>query len=187
MKFSASLGFTYASIILFGNTTIMALTNNARLKAFFELKYGKPISDRSWYRIKSDIRVLGLEVNLETVGMAADLKKKTMFLKLPFFILMEQYLAAVNDTNNIVVSGEEVFKYLQKITESKAHKTTIIRWFASVEPVNNRHFDKNRKYAGKELIPVVLAARLYVKKHLPDATNKSVNPQTVNIKSKQVA
>jgi hypothetical protein len=164
----------------------MALTDNARLKAFFELKYGKPISDRSWYRIKSDIRVLGLEVNLETVGTAADLKKKTMFIKLPFFILMEQYLASVNDTKNIVISGEDVFKYLQKLTEDKAHKTTIIRWFASVEPVNNRYFDKTRTYTAKELIPIVLAARLYVKKHLPDASNKSVNPQTVNIKSQQI-
>ncbi|MBW4505121.1 MAG: hypothetical protein KME64_01160 [Scytonematopsis contorta HA4267-MV1] len=165
----------------------MALTFNARLKAFFELKYGKPISDRSWYRIKSDIRVLGLEVSLETIDMAADLKKKTMFLKLPLFILMEQYLAAINDTKNIVVHGEECFKYLQKLTEGKAHKTTIIRWFSAVEPVNNRHFDKNRKYTGRELIPVVLAARLYVKKHLHKSSKKAVNPETVNIKFQQVA
>jgi hypothetical protein len=99
---------------------------------------------------------------------------------------MEQYLASVNDTKNIVISGEDVFKYLQRLTEDKAHKTTITRWFASVEPVNNRYFDKTRTYTAKELIPVVLAARLYVKKHLPNASNKSVNPQTVNIKFQQI-
>jgi hypothetical protein len=140
---------------------------NNHAKTYFEIHYESSISDRSWYRIKRALRESGLEINRENLQLIADLKRRSEYTKLSLNQLIYCHQQAQKlAQKRVLIKGDLVYKELQKLSDNKAHRTTIIRWFQSVSKKDGKYFDKNRDYKASELVPVFASAYLYVQKKL---------------------
>lgn len=151
---------------------------NNQAKIYFEIHYKSEVSDRTWYRIKRVIRESGLEINCENLQLVADLKRRNEYTKLSLKQIIYCYQQAKDLTHKrVIVKGDVVYRELQKLSNYKAHRTTIIRWFQTVPQLEGKYFDRNRSYRAEELVQVFAAACIYVQKRLTQKlhTSKPIN------------
>jgi hypothetical protein len=143
------------------------MLSNSDARKYFEIHFDALISDSAWYRLKRVLRECELEVSRENLQFIAQLKHKKQYTKLSLKDLIyckrqAQELAE----KRVLVKGDLAYKELQKTSNYKAHRTTIIRWFQThVTPIDGKHFDKKRSYKAEELVPVFAAACVYAAKN----------------------
>lgn len=131
-------------------------------KKIFEEGYQKSISLPSWYRIKSSIVKVGIDLNsnsLRSVGSFYRYRK--CFAKsLSLNEILTAYKEACKRFNNHhSVNGRQIFDELSNTT--KAHATTIIRWFRKT---SKGGFSKQYQYNTDDLITVYFSAFLYTQR-----------------------
>jgi hypothetical protein len=147
---------------------------NNQAKIYFEIHYESEVSDRTWYRIKRVIRESGLEINRDNLQLIADLKRRNEYTKLSLKQIIYCYQQAQElSKKRILLKGDLVYRELQKISNYKAHRTTILRWFQTVPQVEGKYFDRNRSYKAEELVQVFAAACVYVQKRLTQKLHTS--------------
>lgn len=139
--------------------------NDKRAKLYFESCYKVSISIKTWYRLKSLMMEFDLTITKENLEIVAKLKRQSLYLKISLKQILSYYLKALEIvTQQGTITGNNLYLELQRLTEYKAHRTTITRWFKLLPPINGIHFDRSRKYTHIELSLVYLAAFLYKSK-----------------------
>jgi len=134
----------------------MKTADNHELRTIFETRYGRRVSDATWYRIKK-VFSDDFPATKQNVIWVADIKKQIPHcdLRLACFIenikRVQQYLTKNQDS----ISGETFLNFLRE-KEIEIHKNTITKWF---RPVNG--FRRSRIYTTQELKPVILSAFTY--------------------------
>ncbi|WP_414623867.1 hypothetical protein [Calothrix sp. CCY 0018] len=148
--------------------------NNTSAKVYFEIHYESTVSDRTWYRIKRVIRESGLEINRENLQLIADLKRRNEYTKLSLRQVIYCYQQAQElSKKRVTIKGDLVYRELQKLSNYKAHRTTITRWFQTVPRSEGKYFDRNRSYRAEELVQVFAAACIYAQKQLTQKLHTS--------------
>ena len=92
--------------------------------------------------------------------VVATLKRESTRHRIPLDITLTYYLKSANIETKI--KGDQLFAYLQQLTNYTPHRTTIIRWFEG-------SFDPDKLYRQPELSKVLLSAFLYnlrIKNHV---------------------
>ena len=121
-------------------------------KKHFEKHLTRKISDRTWYRVKALMIEHNLPINKDNLMVVATLKRESTRHRIPLDITLTYYLKAAKIETKI--KGDQLYSYLQLLTNYTPHRTTIIRWFES-------NFDPNKVYQSSELSKVLLSAFLY--------------------------
>jgi len=121
-------------------------------KKQFEKYLSHKISDRTWYRIKALMIEHNLPINKDNLMVVATLKRESTRHRMPLNVTLSYYLKVANIETKI--KGDQLYNYLQLLTNYAPHRTTIIRWF-------NGDFDPNKVYQSSELSKVLLLAFLY--------------------------
>ena len=121
-------------------------------KKHFERHLTHKISDRTWYRVKAIMATHNLPINKENLMVVATLKLESTRHRIPLKTSLSYYLKVANIESKI--KGDQLYSYLQVLTNCSPHRTTIIRWF-------NGSFDPNKTYQSSELSKVLLSAFLY--------------------------
>ena len=122
-------------------------------KKIFEKCYGKKISDRSFYRIKALMNSLNLPVSKSNLEIVAKIKSSIFRHKIPLKIALGYYLKISNIQGNL--SGNQLYAFIQKMTEYKAHRTTIKRWFEG-------DFNPEKIYNSVEISNILLKSFIYI-------------------------
>lgn len=121
-------------------------------KKHFEKCLTHKISDRTWYRVKALMIEHTLPINKDNLMVVATLKRESTRHRIPLETSLSYYLKVANIETKI--KGDQLYNYLQLLTNYAPHRTTIIRWF-------NGDFDPNKVYQSSELSKVLLLAFLY--------------------------
>jgi len=121
-------------------------------KKEFEKHLASKISDRTWYRVKAVMADHNLPINKENLMVVATLKREATRHRIPLEVSLSYYLKTANIQAKI--KGDQLYNYLQVLTNYTPHRTTIIRWF-------NGDFDPDKLYRQSELSKVLLSAFLY--------------------------
>jgi len=121
-------------------------------KKEFEKHLAHKISDRTWYRVKAIMATHNLPINKENLMVVATLKRESTRHRIPLETSLTYYLKVANIETKI--KGDQLYAYLQLLTNYRPHRTTIIRWF-------NGDFDPDKLYRQSELSKVLLSAFLY--------------------------
>jgi len=125
-------------------------------RELFEKRYGRRISDASWYRIKKNFNESDFQMTLANIHWLADLKKQIPHLNFRFVSVVR----SVKEANKLLrdrteVSGTELLDLFDKYNIS-VHANTLTKWFKPL-----KGFSRKRIYEAKDLSPVVLSAYLY--------------------------
>ncbi len=121
-------------------------------KKHFEKCLTHKISDRTWYRVKALMLAHNLPINKDNLMVVATLKLESTRHRIPLETSLSYYLKTANIETKI--RGDQLYQYLQVLTNYSPHRTTIIRWFEGT-------FDPNKIYQSSELSKVLLSAFLY--------------------------
>ncbi|PAX58341.1 hypothetical protein [Brunnivagina elsteri] len=142
------------------------MLSNCDAKKYFEIHYERLISDSAWYRLKRILRECELELSTDNLRFLAEIKQKKQYTKLSLKdLIFCQKQAQEIAKKRLLITGELAYRELQKASQNKAHRTTILRWFQThVSAINGKYFDKNRNYQAEELIPVFASAYVYAAK-----------------------
>jgi hypothetical protein len=132
-------------------------------KKCFEKHLTYKISDRTWYRVKALMLTHNLPINKENLMVVATLKRESTRHRIPLETSLSYYLKVANIETRI--RGDQLYQYLQRLTNYSPHRTTIVRWFEG-------NFDPDKVYRQSELSKVLLSAFLYNLRNKNDATNK---------------
>jgi len=132
-------------------------------KKLFEKCLTHKISDRTWYRIKAIMATHNLPINKDNLMVVATLKRESTRHRIPLDIAISYYLKVANIDSKI--KGDQLYQYLQLLTNWTPHRTTIIRWF-------NGDFDPNKVYQSSQLSKVLLSAFLYNLRNKNHATEQ---------------
>jgi len=124
------------------------------------------ISDRTWYRVKAIMATHNLPINKENLMVVAVLKREATRHRMPLDIAISYYLKTANIESKI--KGDQLYHYLQLLTNYRPHRTTIIRWFED-------SFDPDKVYRQSELSKVLLSAFLYNLRNKNNATEQKSN------------
>ena len=135
-------------------------------KKQFEKHLTSKISDRTWYRIKAIMATHNLPINKENLMVVATLKRESTRHRIPLETSLSYYLKTANIQAKI--RGDQLYSYLQVLTNCSPHRTTIIRWF-------NGSFDPNKTYQSSELSKVLLSAYLYNLRNRNNGTQQKPN------------
>ena len=95
--------------------------------------------------------------------VVATLKREATRHRIPLEVSLSYYLKTANIDSKI--RGDQLYQYLQMLTNHAPHRTTIIRWFES-------NFDPNKVYQSSELSKVLLSAYLYNLRNKKNATEQ---------------
>jgi len=133
------------------------------LKKQFEKCLTHKISDRTWYRIKAIMATHNLPINKDNLMVVATLKREATRHRIPLETSLTYYLKTANIEAKI--KGDQLYQYLQLITNWTPHRTTVIRWF-------DGNFDPNKVYQSSELSKVLLSAFLYNLRNKKNATEQ---------------
>jgi hypothetical protein len=95
--------------------------------------------------------------------VVATLKREATRHRIPLKTSLSYYLKTANIQAKI--RGDQLYNYLQLLTNYTPHRTTIIRWFES-------NFDPNKVYQSSELSKVLLSAFLYNLRNKKNATEQ---------------
>ena len=93
-----------------------------------------------------------LPINKDNLMVVAALKRESTRHRIPLDITLSYYLKLANIEAKI--KGDQLYSYLQVLTNYSPHRTTIIRWF-------DGSFDPDKLYRQSELSKVLLSAFLY--------------------------
>jgi hypothetical protein len=121
-------------------------------KKHFEKCLTRKISDRTWYRVQALMLEHNLPINKDNLMVVATLKRESTRHRIPLETSLTYYLKTANIEAKI--NGDQLYQYLQRLTNYVPHRTTIIRWFEG-------NFDPNKIYQSTELSKVLLSAFLY--------------------------
>jgi hypothetical protein len=121
-------------------------------KKQFEKHLAHKISDRTWYRIKAIMATHNLPINKDNLMVVATLKLESTRHRMPLNVTLSYYLKTANIQAKI--KGDQLYNYLQLLTNYCPHRTTIVRWFEG-------SFDPDKVYRQSELSKVLLSAFLY--------------------------
>jgi hypothetical protein len=121
-------------------------------KKQFEKHLTHKISDRTWYRVQALMLEHNLPINKDNLMVVATLKRESTRHRIPLETSLSYYLKTANIEAKI--NGDQLYQYLQRLTNYAPHRTTIIRWF-------NGDFDPKKVYQSTELSKVLLSAFLY--------------------------
>jgi hypothetical protein len=135
-------------------------------KKQFEKHLAHKISDRTWYRIKAIMATHNLPINKDNLMVVATLKRESTRHRIPLETSLSYYLKTANIESKI--RGDQLYNYLQVLTNYRPHRTTIIRWFES-------SFDPNKIYQSSQLSKVLLSAYLYNLRKKNNATEQKSN------------
>lgn len=105
-----------------------------------------------------------LVISKQNLEVLAKLKRQALCLNISLKQVLKYYfdsLKLINQRKQVYINGESLYYELQDITNHKPHKSTVIRWFKFVPPIDGVRFDRNRKYESSELPLVYLSAFLY--------------------------
>jgi hypothetical protein len=145
-------------------------------KKQFEKYLTSKISDRTWYRVKAIMADHNLPINKENLMVVATLKRESTRHRIPLETSLTYYLKVANIQAKI--RGDQLYNYLQVLTNYTPHRTTIIRWFEG-------NFDPDKLYRQSELSKVLLSAFLYnlrnknhVVKQKPDRSSQISGKET---------
>jgi hypothetical protein len=144
-------------------------------KKQFEKCLSSKISDRTWYRVKAIMATHNLPINKDNLMVVATLKRESTRHRMPLEITLSYYLKTANIESRI--KGDQLYQYLQMLTNHSPHRTTIIRWFEG-------NFDPNKNYQSSELSKVLLSAYLYNLRNKNHATQQKPN-RSSQISAKQ--
>ena len=95
--------------------------------------------------------------------VVATLKREATRHRIPLETSLSYYLKVANIESKI--KGDQLYAYLQLLTNYRPHRTTIIRWF-------NGDFDPDKLYRQSELSKVLLSAFLYNLRNKNHATKQ---------------
>lgn len=140
--------------------TKMQLTN-IQAKSIFEATYGKEISTRSWFRVKSLMTKYSLKLTEDDIKSVAVLKLRINFSKLSLENIL-LFSSLIKSQQPHLLNGSNAYKEIQKITNFEANKSTILRWFKLCDRRDGKYFDRNRSYTIDELLPCFVSAYLYI-------------------------
>jgi hypothetical protein len=135
-------------------------------KKHFEKCLTRKISDRTWYRVQALMLEHNLPINKDNLLVVATLKRESTRHRMPLNVTLSYYLKVANIEAKI--KGDQLYQYLQLLTNYTPHRTTIIRWF-------NGDFDPNKIYQSSELSKVLLSAFLYNLRNKNHATEQKSN------------
>jgi hypothetical protein len=121
-------------------------------KKQFEKHLTHKISDRTWYRVKALMSHHNLPINKDNLMVVATLKLESTRHRIPLETSLTYYLKTANIQAKI--RGDQLYAYLQLLTNYAPHRTTIIRWFEG-------SFDPDKVYRQSELSKVLLSAFVY--------------------------
>ena len=121
-------------------------------KKQFEKHLTSKISDRTWYRVKAIMLTHNLPINKENLMVVATLKRESTRHRMSLDITLSYYLKVASIEAKI--KGDQLYQYLQLVTNYSPHRTTITRWFEG-------SFDPSKVYQSSELSKVLLSAFLY--------------------------
>jgi hypothetical protein len=117
-----------------------------------------------------------LPINKENLMVVATLKRESTRHRIPLETSLTYYLKVANIQAKI--RGDQLYNYLQVLTNYTPHRTTIIRWFEG-------NFDPDKLYRQSELSKVLLSAFLYnlrnknhVVKQKPDRSSQISGKET---------
>jgi hypothetical protein len=138
----------------------MRQLSNLAAKKYFEGCYRERISDRTWYRYKSQILRSGLDLTKGNLHFLAKFKRDTNrsigTFNLPIILRIYQEKFLEHDKP---IKGNTVYCHLR--TTTTANPTTIYRWFGNLPPESLQGYSKDRLYTPQELAIVFLQAELY--------------------------
>lgn len=135
----------------------MKTAQNPDLRGLFEQRYGRRISDATWYRLKKVFDSKTFPLTQQNIIWIADLKKQLPHcdLRIACFVenikKVQDYLTKSQDS----VSGEKFLTFLKE-KDIEIHPNTLTKWF---KPLHG--FRRNRIYSTQELKPVILSAFTY--------------------------
>lgn len=132
-------------------------------KKQFEKHLTRKISDRTWYRVKALMADHNLPINKDNLMVVATLKRESTRHRIPLETSLSYYLKVANIESKI--RGDQLYQYLQLLTNHTPHRTTITRWFEG-------SFDPNKTYQSPELSKVLLSAFLYNIRNKTNATQQ---------------
>ena len=132
-------------------------------KKHFEKCLTSKISDRTWYRVKALMLTHNLPINKDNLMVVATLKREATRHRIPLETSLTYYLKTANIETKI--KGDQLYNYLQNLTNFAPHRTTIIRWFEG-------NFDPDKVYRQSELSKVLLSAYLYNLRNKKNATEQ---------------
>ena len=135
-------------------------------KKQFEKYLAHKISDRTWYRIKAIMADHNLPINKDNLMVVATLKREATRHRIPLETSLTYYLKVANIEAKI--KGDQLYNYLQVLTNFAPHRTTVIRWF-------DGNFDPDKLYRQSELSKVLLSAYLYNIRNKKNATEQKSN------------
>jgi hypothetical protein len=135
-------------------------------KKQFEKYLTSKISDRTWYRVKAIMATHNLPINKDNLMVVATLKRESTRHRMPLNVTLSYYLKTANIEAKI--KGDQLYQYLQVLTNYTPHRTTVIRWF-------NGDFDPDKLYRQSELSKVLLSAFLYNLRNKNHATKQKPN------------
>jgi len=135
-------------------------------KKLFEKCLTRKISDRTWYRVKAIMATHNLPINKDNLMVVATLKREATRHRIPLETSLSYYLKVANIQAKI--KGDQLYQYLQMLTNHAPHRTTIIRWFEG-------SFDPDKVYRQSELSKVLLSAFLYNLRNKNNATEQKPN------------
>jgi hypothetical protein len=117
-----------------------------------------------------------LPINKENLMVVATLKRESTRHRMPLNVTLSYYLKTANIEAKI--KGDQLYQYLQVLTNYTPHRTTVIRWFEG-------NFDPDKLYRQSELSKVLLSAFLYnlrnknhVVKQKPDRSSQISGKET---------
>ncbi len=142
-------------------------TNNQTLKHVFELAYQEKISDSTWYRVKAAMKFGGMSIDEFSVSRIGGVKKliKNSRISLTDVVISLVEIDKKYLNRKTAISGLDALLELKEITNHKARKSTLNRWFNYVPLKDGKRFSKTRKYSIQELVPVYLSALSYKLKY----------------------
>jgi hypothetical protein len=117
-----------------------------------------------------------LPINKDNLMVVATLKREATRHRIPLETSLTYYLKVANIQAKI--RGDQLYNYLQLLTNYTPHRTTVIRWFEG-------NFDPDKLYRQSELSKVLLSAFLYnlrnknhVVKQKPDRSSQISGEKT---------
>ncbi len=132
--------------------------DNRRAKIRYQYYLNKEITDRTFYRHKALMKRAGLELTDQNFQLMGYLYHQAECLNVSFEKAINHYIKAIEDLEkSTLASGLQVFSQLTQITQFKAGKSTMMRWFKK----HAGGYKADKFYRPEELIFVYLAAYLY--------------------------
>lgn len=131
-------------------------------KKTYEKYLGRRISDRTWARDKSLMKLYGLLISKENLKKFADIKNQSSKFSLPIAQSIKYFLFL--DVGNSV-RGIDVWHKINIFLDEKPHRSTINRWFPN-------GYQLERTYKPNEISEVILHAFIYKLRNTDNGTGK---------------